>query len=90
MVNRLNPQLNQMIALVIKLMVVIVVILILKEEMIVKDMDLKAYKCIKDFVKLNKKCIIESGDCEEDKVYSIDYKSSYLVLSLLSLILLFL
>ena len=51
----------------------------------------KSYKYIKDFVKLNKKCNMELGDdCEEDKDYSIDCKSSYLVLSLLSLILLFL
>jgi len=51
------------------------------------------YKAIKEIVKLNKKCnydIKENGDCEEDKDYSIDCKSSYLVLSLLSLILLFL
>jgi len=56
----------------------------------------KAYKAIKEFVKLNKKCNIDlaedegSDDCVEDKDYSIDCKSSYLVLSLLSLILLFL
>lgn len=44
-------------------------------------------------VKLNKKCNYDLGnkdDCEEDKDYSIDCKSSYLVLSLLSLILLLL
>ena len=53
----------------------------------------KAYKAIKEMVKLGKKCnfdISDSGDCEEDKDYSIDCKSSYLILSLLSLILLFL
>ena len=51
----------------------------------------KSYKYIKDFVKLYKKCNIGIGDdCEEDKDYSIDCKSSYLVLSLLSFILLFL
>ena len=50
------------------------------------------YKYIKDMVKLYKKCSeADSGhDCEEDKDYSIDCKSSYLVLSLLSLILLYL
>ena len=50
------------------------------------------YKYVKDYVKLGKKChpSATSGDCEEYKDYSIDCKSSYLVLSLLSLILLFL
>ena len=51
------------------------------------------YKAIKEMVKLNKKCNYDlgnKGDCEEDKDYSIDCKSSYLVLSLLSLILLLL
>ena len=51
------------------------------------------YKAIKEMVKLNKKCNYDLGnkdDCEEDKDYSIDCKSSYLVLSLLSLILLLL
>ena len=49
------------------------------------------YKYVKDYVKLGKKChpSATSGDCEEYKDYSIDCKSSYLVLSLLSLILLF-
>ena len=51
----------------------------------------KSYKYVKDFVKLAKKCNTAIGDdCEEDKDYSIDCKSSYLVLSLLSFILLFL
>jgi len=52
----------------------------------------KEYKYVKDYVKLGKKCSsTDSGhDCEENKDYSIDCKSSYLVLSLLSLILLFL
>lgn len=53
-----------------------------------------AYKHIKDIVKLNKKCNFDKGDgdgdCKEDSDFSIDCKSSYLVLSLLSLILLFL
>ena len=49
------------------------------------------YKAIKEIVKLNKKCNYDIGDdCGEDKDYSIDCKSSYLVLSLLSLILLLL
>jgi hypothetical protein len=49
------------------------------------------YKYIKDYAKLGKKCSPSSnGDCEEYKDYSIECKSSYLVLSLLSLILLFL
>jgi len=51
------------------------------------------YKAIKEMVKLYKKCNYdkkEDGDCVEDKDYSIDCKSSYLVLSLLSLILLLL
>jgi hypothetical protein len=49
------------------------------------------YKYIKDYVKLGKKCSTSTnGDCEEYKDYSIECKSSYLVLSLLSLILLFL
>ena len=50
------------------------------------------YKYIKDMVKLYKKCseTDSSHDCEEDKDYSIDCKSSYLILSLLSLILIFL
>jgi len=51
----------------------------------------KGIKYVKDFAKIYKKCNFEVGDdCEEDKDYSIDCKSSYLVLSLLSLILLFL
>ena len=49
------------------------------------------YKYVKDYVKYFKKCYPKSdGDCEEYKDYSIDCKSSYLVLSLFSLILLFL
>ena len=49
------------------------------------------YKAIKEMVKLYKKCNYDIGDdCGEDKDYSIDCKSSYLVLSLLSLILLLL
>jgi len=49
------------------------------------------YKYIKDYVKYFKKCYPKSdGDCEEYKDFSIDCKSSYLVLSLFSLILLFL
>jgi hypothetical protein len=49
------------------------------------------YKAIKEMVKLYKKCNYDIGDdCGEDKDYSIDCKSSYLVLSLLSLIILFL
>ena len=52
------------------------------------------YKAIKEMVKFNKKCNYKKSknddDCEEDKDYSIDCKSSYLVLSLLSLILLLL
>jgi hypothetical protein len=49
------------------------------------------FKYVKDYVKLGKKChpSATSNDCEEYKDYSIDCKSSYLVLSLLSLILLF-
>jgi len=51
----------------------------------------KSYKYIKDYVKLGKKCSEGTDDdCVEDDSYSIDCKSSYLVLSLLSLILLFL
>ena len=51
----------------------------------------KGIKYVKDLVKIYKKCNFAVGDdCEEDKDYSIDCKSSYLVLSLLSLILLFL
>jgi hypothetical protein len=51
----------------------------------------KSYKYISDYAKLGKKCNRALGDdCEEDKDYSIDCKSSYLVLSLLSFILLFL
>jgi hypothetical protein len=50
-----------------------------------------AYKYVKDYVKYHKKCYPKSdGDCEEYKDFSIDCKSSYLVLSLFSLILLFL
>jgi len=51
-----------------------------------------AYKNINSFVKAMKKCNIytEEDDCKEDSDFSIDCKSSYLVLSLLSLILLFL
>lgn len=49
------------------------------------------YKAIKEIVNLNKKCNYDIGDdCGEDSDYSIECKSSYLVLSLLSLILLFL
>ena len=49
------------------------------------------YKYVKDLVKYMKKCYPKSdGDCEEYKDYSIECKSSYLVLSLFSLILLFL
>ena len=51
----------------------------------------REYKYIKDMVKLYKKCSEGSGhDCEEDDSFSIDCQSSYLVLSILSLILLFL
>jgi len=51
-----------------------------------------AYKNINNFVKAFKKCNImtDEDDCKEDSDFSIDCKSSYLVLSLLSLILLFL
>jgi hypothetical protein len=50
-----------------------------------------AYKYVKDYVKYYKKCYPKSdGDCEEYKDFSFDCKSSYLVLSLFSLILLFL
>jgi hypothetical protein len=51
-----------------------------------------AFKYVKDYAKLGKKCTDVSGsdDCVEDKDYSIECKSSYLVLSLLSFILLFL
>ena len=52
------------------------------------------YKNIKDYAKFFKKCNLEKGDnegdCKEDSDFSIDCKSSYLVLSLLSLLLLFL
>ena len=50
------------------------------------------YKYLKDYVKYFKKCYhsSEHDDCEECKDFSIDCKSSYLVLSLFSLILLFL
>jgi hypothetical protein len=49
------------------------------------------YKYVKDYVKYSKKCYPKlDGDCEEYKDFSIDCKSSYLVLSLFSLILLFL
>jgi hypothetical protein len=49
------------------------------------------YKYVKDYVKYYKKCYPKSdGDCEEYKDFSFDCKSSYLVLSLFSLILLFL
>ena len=49
------------------------------------------FKYVKDYAKIGKKCSpASSGDCEEYKDYSIECKSSYLILSLLSLILLFL
>lgn len=49
------------------------------------------YKYLKDYIKYLKKCYPSSdGDCVEYKDFSIDCKSSYLVLSLFSLILLFL
>ena len=51
------------------------------------------YKHLKDYIKFMKKCYPKSGDqddCEEYKDFSFDCKSSYLVLSLFSLILLFL
>ena len=51
----------------------------------------KGIKIVKDLVKVYKKCNLGvRDDCEEDKDFSIDCKSSYLVLSLLSLILLLL
>ena len=51
----------------------------------------KGIKIVKDLVKAYKKCNLSVGDdCEEDKDFSIECKSSYLVLSLLSLILLLL
>ena len=50
-----------------------------------------AYKYISDQVKLNKKCYPDDfGECEKYDDYSIDCKSSYLVLSSLIIILLFL
>lgn len=50
------------------------------------------FKYVKDYAKLGKKCspTSDSDDCVEYKDYSIECKSSYLVLSLFSLILLFL
>jgi len=85
-------QLKKKIVLVIKLMAVIVVLKKIKSKVVAMDMVLKHIK-LKEMVKLGKKCnfdISDNGDCEEDKDYSIDCESSYLVLSLLSLILLFL
>jgi len=51
-----------------------------------------AYKNINNLVKAMKKCNMNSDgdDCKEDSDFSIDCKSSYLVLSLLLLLLLFL
>ena len=53
----------------------------------------ESYKHIVDFAKYMKKCYPKKddyNDCEEYKDYSIDCSSSYLIFSLLSLLILFL